>query len=61
MLLQASVTITREVDHVKGVEGLSIAALIPCFNVAKSFVLIYMNSILLGVFRMLTIKLWFNT
>ena len=59
MLAQALEETTTDVEHCKGVKGVSVTALIPKFDSAESFVPDYMHSILLGVFRMLII-LWFS-
>ena len=60
MIKQANEAIKNNLEHVNGVKRPSIAALIPLFCIATSFIPDYMNAILLGVFRML-MSLWFDT
>lgn len=59
MLEQANLTVSNGLRHVKGVKGAAIAATIPFFDWATSFVSDYMHAILLGVARML-FNLWFD-
>lgn len=59
MLEHANVAVNNSYDHVKGVKGASIAATIPLFDSASSFVNDYMHATLLGVARML-FNLWFD-
>ena len=59
MISQALQATNEKKEHVIGVKGPSITALIPKFDVAVSFVPDYMHAVLLGVFRML-LSLWFN-
>lgn len=59
MLSQGLKAVEQNLEHVKGVKGASICALIPSFDIATSFPPDYMHAILLGVFRML-LSLWIN-
>lgn len=59
MYLQAQAAVRGNANHINGVKGPSVAALIPQFDVAASFLPDYMHAILLGVCRML-FKLWFS-
>ena len=59
MISHASKAHNENLSHVKGVKGPSITALIPHFDVAKSFVPDYMHAILLGSRSLFS--LWFDS
>ena len=56
---QARLAIQNNLEDVKGVKGPTIAAVIPCFDIARSFVPDYMHGLFAGVTSML-MDLWFN-
>ncbi|KAL7306167.1 hypothetical protein TKK_0001613 [Trichogramma kaykai] len=60
VLQQANMVIENNLEHVNGVKGPSIVALIPHFSSAQSFVIDYMHNCLLGILRML-MSMWFDT
>lgn len=60
MIEQAELAVTNNLEHVKGVKGPTIAATIPCFDIATSFVPDYMHCVLAGVVTML-MNLWFDS
>ncbi|KAL7295964.1 hypothetical protein TKK_0003487 [Trichogramma kaykai] len=60
MIRQAKIAMDYNLQHFRGVKGPTIAATLPCFDVAKGFVPDYMHAVLSGVVTMMT-NLWFET